>query len=279
MNPALGAAIGEQLGAPLTETTALGRGFTDNWRGRAGGRHLFLKTSPDFDRLAAEADGLGALADCPAVRCPAVLALGRAAGVAFLALEWLDIATDGDQARLGAALAELHERRGEAYGWGRDNYLGATPQDNRPASDWAEFFATRRLAPQLSLAQDRGCAAVAAPGQALLARLPALLAGHRPPPALLHGDLWRGNAGFAQGHPCLYDPAVHFGDPECDLAMAALFGGFSREFFAAYGACRPPLPGWPVRRRLYQLYHQLNHLNLFGAAYLPQVLRTMEELP
>jgi len=91
-------------------------------------------------------------------------------------------------------------------------------------------------------------------------------------PALLHGDLWHGNTGFVEGRPALFDPAVHYGDPECDLAMADLFGGFPPTFFAAHAAFHPRLPGWERRRRLYQAYHLLNHLNLFGRGYLGQVL-------
>lgn len=278
MHPATAAAIGQALGHPLADLRPAGTGFSENWHARAGGQAVFIKLCPDGDRLQAEADGLTALAACRDWVVPAALAQGDAGGNAYLVLEWLALAADGDPVALAAALAALHGHTGSAYGWHRANYLGATPQDNGWDADWASFFASRRLAPQLQRAGAAGFATIERPGARLLTALPDLFAGHRPSPTLLHGDFWRGNVGFAGGRPCCFDPAVHYGDGECDLAMAALFGGFSPAFFAAYDAHRPPLPGWDRRRRLYQLYHLLNHLNLFGAGYLGQVLAVLDEL-
>lgn len=278
MSPDLRAALAAQLGQEIADLAPIGGGFTANWRARAGSQTLFIKIAPNADRLEAEADGLAALAACPALAVPTVLARGSAAGQACLAMTWLSLEGDGDPARLGAAVAALHAIRGAAYGWHRDNYLGATPQANGQEGDWATFFARRRLAPQLALAATNGFTRVVAPGQRLLAALSELLAGHQPPAALLHGDLWHGNTGQVDGRPALFDPAVHYGDPECDLAMAALFGGFPPAFFAAHAAIHPVSPGWQRRRRLYQLYHLLNHLNLFGGGYLAAVLEAMEAL-
>ena len=278
MTPAVAASIAAQLGVPLGGITPAGNGFTRNWRARAGDEPVFIKLAADTDRLAAEADGLVALADCRELVIPRVLARGEAAGASFLVMTWLPLAGGGDPARLGAAIAALHAIHGPSYGWRRDNYLGATPQANGQENDWASFFAHRRLAPQLSMAAGRGFAAVAGPGRHLLAALPDLMAGHQPPAALLHGDLWHGNTGSVGGRPAVFDPAVHYGDPECDLAMAALFGGFAPAFFATHATVHPPLPGWQRRRRLYQLYHLLNHLNLFGSGYLGSVLEILEEL-
>lgn len=278
MNPDLRTAIAALLGQDLTDITPAGRGVTANWRARAGSQWLFVKVATTADRLQAEADGLAALGSCSALRVPAVVAQGAAANLAFLAMTWLPLERHGNPASLGTAVAALHSMLGPACGWHRDNYLGATPQTNNQKSDWPTFFACRRLAPQLALAAVNGFASVSAPGRLLLAALPRLLAGHQPPPALLHGDLWQGNTGYVGGAPALFDPAVHYGDPECELAMADLFGGFPSAFFTAHAAVHPPKPGWQQRRRLYQVYHLLNHLNLFGAGYLDAVLDAIEEL-
>lgn len=278
MTPALRAALARALGHEPAELHPLGSGFTTNWRVRASRSDFFVKVSPDADRLQAEADGLAALAACRELAVPAIVAAGSVGEQFFLILQWLPLDSAGDPAAFGEAIAALHAIRGAAHGWHRDNYLGATPQENGSDADWAHFFAHRRLAPQLERATVHGFAAVATPGQRLLERLPAILAGHRPAPALLHGDLWRGNTGYIAGRPAVFDPAVHFGDPECDMAMAALFGGFPGAFFAAHATRHPLRPGWQRRRHLYQLYHLLNHLNLFGTSYLPAVLACLEEL-
>ncbi len=235
-----------------------------------GRRRYFVKIAAGAGaRFAAEADGLRALAACPAIVVPRVVACGRS-GKDFLILEWLDLDDGGDDAALGAAIAALHGLRMPHFGWARDNFIGATPQANGRDDDWSHFFAERRLRPQLELAARNGAPQLLDRAAPLLAALPARLGTHQPSPVLLHGDLWHGNAGFVRGRPALFDPAVHAGDGEADLAMAALFGGFSLRFFAAYHARRPAAAGAEARRPIYQLYHVLNHFNLFGGAYTHQ---------
>ena len=232
------------------------------YRATLSGRTVFLKVNDAHfaDAFAAEADGLAALraAGCTA---PEPISHGAAGASSFLLMEFLELKARGDFAALGRMLAALHRRQGERFGWARDNYIGSTPQQNGAHENWAEFWRERRLGPQLALARGNGYALDAPPL--------ALLDGHRPEPSLLHGDLWRGNAGFlAGGAPVLFDPAVYYGDREADLAMTELFGGFPPEFYSAYG----PLPaGYETRKQLYNLYHLLNHLNLFGGGYLAQV--------
>ena len=155
------------------------------------------------------------------------------------------------------------------FGWPRDNTIGTTPQVNAWGDDWAEFFRDRRIAPQLALAARNGHGgALQRDGERLLAAIPALLAGHAPAPSLLHGDLWSGNAAcLATGEPVIFDPAVYYGDREADLAMTELFGGFGADFYAAYRDAWPLPDGYERRRTLYNLYHVLNHLNLFGGGY------------
>jgi protein-ribulosamine 3-kinase len=254
------------------------------WRMAGPDGPVFLKTSPAASAwmLEAEADGLLALRDASCLRVPDVLGHGVAGGLAWLALEWLELGpvSAASERALGEALAHQHLAAGARFGWRRDNALGATPQPNGEADDWGEFFAARRIGHQLELAARQGLPArLLERGEQLRARVPELLAGHRPAPALLHGDLWSGNrAADARGGPVVFDPAVHYGDPECDLAMTRLFGGFSREFYAAYDAVIAPAPGRDRRERLYQLYHVLNHANLFGGGYVSQAERLVEKL-
>jgi fructosamine-3-kinase len=237
-----------------------------------GGERYFAKTNERryVDAFQAEADGLGALARSGA-RAPRCLCHGEAGTAAFLVLEFLELRSAGDGARLGHSLAALHAHHGSAYGWHRDNYIGATPQHNRQHGTWAEFWRDERLRPQLELAARNGHRQLLAIGERLCETIGSLLRGHEPPASLLHGDLWGGNAAFlADGTPVLFDPAVYYGDAETDLAMTELFGGFAPGFYAAYRELRPLDAGYAVRKDLYNLYHVLNHANLFGGGYVSQ---------
>ena len=237
----------------------------DCYRVSIAGTTRFLKTnSEDYrDAFAAEADGLAALR-AAGMRAPEALSHGTAEGRAYLLLENLDLDGRKDFGALGRMLAAAHRSRpGPRFGWQHDNYIGATPQANGWCNDWQEFWLERRLRPQIELARRNGFDLA----------LPefSVLNGHEPQPALLHGDLWSGNAGFTAEGPVVFDPAVYYGDREADLAMTELFGGFPREFYLAYDEAWPLDPGYEHRRPVYNLYHLLNHLNLFGGGYLGQV--------
>ncbi len=195
-------------------------------------------------------------------------------------LEHLDLRGSGDYAALGRSLARMHAVRGEPYGWRRDNYVGKTPQLNPRSSSWSGFWRDARLVPQLALAKRNGLGAgLLSKGERLTAALPYLLSGHGPSPSLLHGDLWSGNAGFlASGAPVLFDPAVYWGDRETDLAMTELFGGFPPDFYSEYAKISPIDSGYARRKPLYNLYHVLNHANLFGGRYTAQAERMIDGL-
>lgn len=247
-----------------------------------GGRFFVKRNRAGFrDRFAAEAAGLDELRAAHGLRVPAAVAHGVAGDEAFLVLEYLDLhpLTGDAMAALGEGLAELHGIVRDRFGWSRDNAIGATPQRNAPHGDWAEFWRENRLGYQLERAAERD-PALARWGEPLLAGLDRLLAGHRPEASLLHGDLWAGNAAMdAEGTPVLFDPAVYYGDRETDLAMSELFGGFSPLFFAAYQGAWPLETGYrEIRRDLYQLYHLLNHFNLFGGHYGGDARRCIERL-
>ena len=246
---------------------------------------VFVKLAPaaDAPMFAAEAENLRALAACTALKVPSVLGLGETAGHAALLLEWLDLEPlreDAAAQRAGAALAELHRCTQEHYGWPHANFIGRTPQHNAQSSNWPRFFIEQRLLPQFELAAANGFRkALMAYAEPICAKLPALFLEYRPQASLLHGDLWSGNLGaLADGTPVLFDPACYYGDRETDVAMSELFGGLPLAFYAAYRAVWPLQDDYERRKPLYNLYHILNHLNLFGRSYLAPAERLAAQL-
>ena len=229
----------------------------------------------------AEAQGLNELAATETVRVPQPICLGLAEGKAYLVLEYLSLRTLGRaEERLGRQLAQLHSLKQTRFGWTADNTLGTTPQPNPLCDDWVLFWQEQRLGFQLRLAAQNGYGErLRSQGDKLLSAIPDLLSGHALHPALLHGDLWGGNAAAdSAGNPVIFDPACYYGDRETDLAMTELFGGFGPSFYAAYDEVCPLDAGYPSRCVLYQLYHVLNHLNLFGPGYLAQAERMIQQL-
>jgi len=252
------------------------------------GSEVFVKTlAGQRDLFLREAEGLQALAQARAIRVPEVLAVDAQA----LVLELIRSAPRRpDYAEtFGRNFARMHEFRGKACGFAHDNYIGATAQRNDPiggswgvaqdesGSDWTKFFIERRLRFQASLAAERGY------GQELQLlldraqpRIEELLHSAIEAPSILHGDLWSGNAIVDDhGEACLIDPAVYYGHREADLAMTRLFGGFEPAFYNAYHETLPLAPGHQERLPIYQLYHVMNHLNLFGGGYFDQARRIL----
>jgi len=280
---ALEAAISDAAGAFRIERAvpAAGGCIHRSYILEGSGRRFFVKTNDrsQLDNFIAEADGLTALA-AAGTRVPAPLRFGNAAEEAFLVLEHLNLEGSGDYAALGRALAAVHSTLGESYGWHRDNFVGRTPQINRRSSSWSDFWRDARLVPQLDLARKNGLGSnLLRKGQRLAVELHHLLSGWVPAASLLHGDLWSGNVGFlADGTPVLFDPATYFGDREADLAMTELFGGFPPAFYSAYREVAPLNQGYAVRKELYNLYHVLNHANLFGGGYAAQAERTIDRI-
>ncbi len=244
------------------------------YRLEGGGGAWFVKLNHAgaLAMFEAEAEGLQELAAAGAIRVPRPLTWGEAGGRSYLVMEWLTLHGRGDNAALGESLAHMHRTTAERHGWHRDNTIGSTEQINTPDSDWVHFYTQRRLRFQLQLAADNGRGgALQRDGERLCERAGALFSDYRPPPSLLHGDLWSGNIAFDDARqPVLYDPAVYYGDRETDLAMSELFGRLPDVAYDAYNAVWPVDAGYPVRRDLYQLYHVLNHLNLFGGMYASQ---------
>ncbi|MDT8437872.1 MAG: fructosamine kinase family protein [Wenzhouxiangellaceae bacterium] len=236
-------------------------------------RRVFIKVL-DRDRRAildAERHGLARLAEATAIATPRIIGQGEIDRVCWLAFEWLEMRVPDTDcfARLGVQLHQLHRHRGSGFGLERNNFIGLTPQVNDESEDWSDFFINRRLRPQIERLAERHRNFDESLIEALAESWRHAFDGYQPEPCLLHGDLWSGNvAMLADGRPVVFDPAVHFGDRECDLAMADLFGGFDVAFFDAYRGHWPLESGWRERRRFYQLYHLLNHANLFAGHYL-----------
>ena len=285
------------------------------WRieGHDGVRY-FVKLS-DACKLAmfeAESAGLDAIAATKTVRVPQPITHGIAGEHAYLVLEYLELNNSGNARLFGEQLAALHrftsdrangepyaaaevnsgysrpgcfatpyrDRSANRFGFHRDNTLGLTPQCNERSSDWIAFWCERRLGFQIDLAARNGYGGkLQEMGRQLMQRLPEFFDGYRPEPSLLHGDLWGGNHAYtADGTAVIFDPAPYYGDREADLAMTELFGGFAPQFYAAYRAAWPLDAGYATRKTLYNLYHVLNHANLFGGSYAGQAEAMMRRL-
>ncbi|GAB4450307.1 MAG: fructosamine kinase family protein [Anaerolineae bacterium] len=240
----------------------------------ADGRELLLKWRRSHSGMfTVERRGLALLHQADALRVPRVLAQRETSGdmPGFIALEWLGRGRGNRDidAALGRGLAELHRATGPHYGLDHDNYIGANPQPNAPAENWVDFFREQRLGYQMELLGQNGYLGSGRRQklEKLLARLGDWLPP-RPEASLLHGDLWGGNwLVTSAGEPALIDPAVYYGHREAELAFTELFGGFSAAFYDAYNAAWPLDSGYSQRKELYNLYHLLNHLNLFGEGY------------
>jgi protein-ribulosamine 3-kinase len=207
---------------------------------------------------------------------------GETGARAWLALEWIEAApsSHATDAILGEQIARQHRVTQKTFGWTRNNTIGSTPQLNAECADWLTFYRDQRLCYQLDLAARNGHGGrLQRRGALLVDCLPEFFRGYNPAPALLHGDLWGGNRlSDRHGQPVSFDPAVYYGDREADIAMTRLFGGYGREFYAAYEAAWALDPGAATRTDLYNLYHVLNHLNLFGEGYLGQAAALMDKL-
>ncbi|HTR81247.1 MAG TPA: fructosamine kinase family protein [Bacteroidota bacterium] len=249
----------------------------------ADGESVFVKTAPQSkDIFVKEGNGLRELAKSAAIKVPRVLFVDEE----ILILEYLPSQAPSNRKKFfqvfGEKFSRLHRTTSPTFGFSEDNYIGSTPQPNTPpAFSWREFYFTRRLEFQYRLAEKNGYA------DSTLAKLfgevgraiDRLIPEDGEPPALLHGDLWRGNFLCLENNaPALIDPAVYYGHREADLAMTILFGGFDDSFYAAYDEAYPLNPGWQRRGAVYKLYHLFNHLNLFGEGYYGQVVGTMKDL-
>jgi len=286
MNPDLKSRLEKILSEPIKSTSSVSGGCIADSRKLQleSGKVFFLKqlrgsNSGAFD---AEERGLEELRKSGTVNVPEVVCKG----LDFLLLQWIETGysrSSSSMEMLGRQFAELHRYRGKKFGFSDDNLLGDSPQSNKPSKEgslnWAVFFAENRLEFQTSLAVKNGYVTPEMRNlmDNLIKKVPDLISGTEEEPSLLHGDLWSGNYLIDKmGIPWLIDPAVYYGHREADLAMTSLFGGFSNTFYSAYKSAYPISQGYAEREPLYQLYHLLNHLNLFGTGYYSQVISILK---
>ena len=244
----------------------------------------FIKTNrPSLaDMFEAEAAGLKELGSLNALRIPEVITTGQTPQCSYLVLEHIPLQRLNSQsaALMGEQLAALHSHQQAFFGWHTDNTIGSTPQINTRNHDWTDFWKNQRLLAQLQFAQNNGFNGhLQNKGEKLAEKLDAFFSNYNPYPSLLHGDLWGGNAASdGNGNPVIYDPACYYGDREADIAMTELFGGFGNDFYQAYQHHLPLDDGYKTRKTLYNLYHILNHLNLFGGGYQHQAEAMIDSL-
>ena len=263
---------------------AIGGGCINQSVAVSGGDRTFFVKINRGDRLImfeAERDGLQEMHDSQTIRVPQPLGCGVTGDSAYIIMEWLSLGGSGSEQswrQMGKRLAAMHNvTSDQGFGWHRDNTIGTTPQQNGWCDDWIEFWRDHRLGPQFEMAHDRG--AHFPRRDELMSAIPRLLSNHSPAPSLLHGDLWSGNSAITSaGEPVIVDPATYYGDSETDLAMTELFGRLPASFYSAYQSVRPFNAGYEQRKTLYNLYHIINHYNLFGGGYLDQANRMIDRV-
>ena len=230
--------------------------------------------------FAAEALGLKQIHATKTIRVPEPICWGIAEKSSYLVLEWLEFGGGNSQSweKMGRNLAHLHQvSLSDRFGWHCNNTIGSTPQINTVSNSWADFFAHQRIGYQLRLAKERG--GNFPDEDQVIPAISEILSQHQPHPSLVHGDLWSGNAAITvDGEPVILDPATYWGDREVDLAMTELFGGFPAAFYRGYNDVFPLDAGYQQRKTLYNLYHILNHFNLFGGGYASQANRMLQEI-
>jgi len=247
-------------------------------KGNTGTYFVKLNCASQVGMFEVEALGLQQMVETATIRVPKLICWGIAESSAYIVLEWLELSRGNTNSwhELGRKLAAMHSHKSDYFGWQQNNTIGSTLQINTWTADWAEFYAQQRLSYQFQLAASRG--GKFPQQQKLLAAIPEILT-HQPQPSLVHGDLWGGNAACTiNGEPVIFDPAVYFGDREVDIAMTQLFGGFPNAFYRGYNEVFPLDSGYEKRKPLYNLYHILNHFNLFGGSYESQANRMIAQI-
>lgn len=231
-----------------------------------------LNSANQVEMFAAEALALQQMYDTQTIRVPRPICWGIADNNSYIVLEWLDLGRGDHKSwqEMGKKLALLHQSAGEnRFGWQINNTIGDTPQINDWYDNWADFFAEQRIGYQLRLANRRG--GNFSNPNLIIETVRTKLKNRNLSPSLVHGDLWSGNAACTiEGEPVIIDPAAYYGDREVDIAMSELFGRFPASFYQGYNQQWQLDVGYEDRKTIYNLYHILNHFNLFGSGYISQ---------
>ena len=242
----------------------------------------FVKLNHDSNRamFVQESVGLSALRETNSFVVPQVITAGTFNDTDYLILEYIEMKKHGDMKLFAKALASLHLSTVSHFGFSSNNYIGRTSQINTLEKNWGRFFTEHRIAVQLGLLTKKDVSnSLTIKGKELIKKLPSYFSNHKPKPSLVHGDLWQGNYAFDQGgNPTIFDPACYYADHEVDLAMLELFGNPGHEFFETYNQYYKIGEGYSERKKIYNLYHVLNHANMFGGGYVPQTEQMIESI-
>jgi len=233
-----------------------------------------------LDFFEKEARGLVAMANAGALKVPRPLFDGKFNQQIYLVMEWLEntTASNGFWKNFGYAMAGMHKNSNDQFGLEHDNYIGKLHQLNNRTDLWTEFYSRQRIMPLVSKAYKQSLlqAEDVDMAEQVCRKIDSIIPSEKP--ALLHGDLWKGNfMAIENNQAAIFDPAVYYGHREMDLAMTMLFGGFDEEFYDAYGEVYPQQPGFSERKEIFQLYPLLVHLLLFGGPYYMPVKKVLEK--
>jgi fructosamine-3-kinase len=267
----------------IETTRSVGGGcINQGYKVSGNGKNYFVKLNQasQVEMFVAEALGLEQMYATDTIIVPQPICWGVAGNSGYLVLEWLDLGSGNSQAwsEMGKQLAAMHQKGiTDKFGWDRNNTIGSTPQINTWMDNWADFFAEQRIGYQLKLAKRRG--GNFPDSHQVVETVRKQLADRQPEASIVHGDLWSGNAAVTRnGQPVILDPATYYGDREVDLAMTELFGGFPAAFYRGYNQFWQLDSGYTQRKTIYNLYHVLNHFNLFGGGYSSQANRMISQI-
>ncbi len=267
----------------ITNTRSVGGGcINQGYKISGNSQNYFVKVNQanQVEMFVAEALGLKQMAATETITIPKPICWGVTGNSCYIVLQWLDFGGRNNRSwrSMGRQLAQMHQHRtNDNFGWDTNNTIGSTPQINNWMDNWADFFAEQRIGYQLRLAKRKG--GNFPDTNQVIAAVRAKLADRKPEASILHGDLWSGNADITRdGKPVIFDPATYFGDRETDIAMTELFGGFPNAFYQGYNQQWQLDPGYKQRKSLYNLYHILNHFNLFGGGYGSQANRMIQQI-
>ena len=268
----------------VKETHSVGGGcINQGYKIQSLDQQYFVKLNQAslMEMFVAEASGLKEMYQTQTLTIPYPICWGIVGNSCYLVLEWLDLGGRSNSeawSKMGRKLAQMHRQgTSDCFGWKMNNTIGSTPQINNWMDNWGEFFAEQRIAYQLRLAKRRGGSFPHT--DKVIAAVKEHLAERKPVPSIVHGDLWSGNASITvAGEPVIFDPATYYGDRETDIAMTELFGGFPPSFYQGYNQQWKLDPGYKTRKNIYNLYHILNHFNLFGGGYGSQANRMIQQI-
>ncbi len=239
-----------------------------------------LNQASQVEMFAAEALGLKQMYATQTITVPQPICWGIANDSSYIVLQWLDLGRGNNKSwtEMGRQLAAMHRQgTNQNFGFEINNTIGSTPQINTWMDNWADFFAQQRIGYQLKLAKRSGGSFPDT--NRVVDAVRDRLADRQPEASIVHGDLWAGNAAItADGAPVIIDPATYYGDRETDIAMTELFGGFPAVFYHGYNEAWQLDSGYQQRKSVYNLYHVLNHFNLFGGGYANQAKRIIETI-